>query len=262
MDKRAIGAYIFAGGLGVGVREHFDIDYHLEDGPFGVSVAEDNGFKVHTPKANWPNVEELIDNDASFYYANTPCTVFCAPGGKKYTDEDILERSETGCLLTYMSLMRVVQPPIFCWELTPRIGTRGRFLIEPFNEQARALGYKVYEYWSNAALHGCPQSRFRYHWIASKYELEFPEHNFSFANAPTVESVLYDVEPREDELPYLPLNETRHPPRAPLSYAELWKYTSPWGAPRTTYNDIVAVPPRTPRRHNDRASTVRADQVR
>jgi len=60
----AVGAYIFAGGFTLGVREYFDVLCHLEDGPYGIATVRHNlpELPIYIEEPSWP-LKDLIERN-------------------------------------------------------------------------------------------------------------------------------------------------------------------------------------------------------
>ena len=79
----AIGAYIFAGGFTLGVREHFEVRAHLEESKYGVATFTKNqpGIPVYFPPENWPISTLKRDHEPiHFVYGNPPCAAWSGAG--------------------------------------------------------------------------------------------------------------------------------------------------------------------------------------
>src|SRR5688572_17460201 len=77
----ALGAYVFAGGFTLGVKNHFDVQCVYEATPYGVATARRNQpeIPVHVGFENW----ELPDaRSVDFVYGNPPCAAWSPAGSK------------------------------------------------------------------------------------------------------------------------------------------------------------------------------------
>lgn len=79
------------------------------------------------------------------------------------------------CYLRYCSygLAMTLEPTIWVWELVPSIFSKDRAWLDAMAYRASLKGYKTYMFLTTAALHGGFQDRRRFHFIASKVELDF-----------------------------------------------------------------------------------------
>jgi DNA (cytosine-5)-methyltransferase 1 len=79
--------------------------------------------------------------------------------------------------------------------------TGGRALYEEFARIAQQHGYAVTIFLTNAVLHGAPQLRQRFHFIAHKYEIRdlFTIAPLTYAGVPTVRDTIGDLEGRPDD---------------------------------------------------------------
>jgi site-specific DNA-cytosine methylase len=66
-----------------------------------------------------------------------------------------------------------LEPSIWCWELVPAILTKGRPYLDAMAYRAKMSGYRCYGWLTSSALHGGFQDRRRFHFVASRYDLDF-----------------------------------------------------------------------------------------
>jgi len=172
----ALGAYIFAGGFTLGVREHFKVLAHFEDGPFGVKTAERNlGLPVFQDPATWP-----ADNYKSvdFLYANPPCAPFSVAGHsplhKRGLEAKWYERDpRTSCIYATFSLLERIRPTVWAWESVIPAWSKGRDLVDGLTARARKLGYGAYYVFLSVQDLGLPQRRKRFFCVFSKVAIPF-----------------------------------------------------------------------------------------
>ena len=59
------------------------------------------------------------------------------------------------------------------WELVPGVFTQERGFIDAMAFRAKKFGYRCYAFLTTSALHGGYQDRRRFHFVASKYDLDW-----------------------------------------------------------------------------------------
>ena len=165
---KAVGVHVYAGGFAVGVQKYFDIEAHFEEMDAGLEVFQDNfpKSKLHfsEPK-DWPLKEY---RDVDLMYANPPCAPWSQSAGKRWgglTDprlEYTFNSAQAGL---------AVRPKIFIYESVSKVMTRGKPVVDELTLRYHGAGYKVTHFVTDAALHGVPQYRERFHFIAHQVEL-------------------------------------------------------------------------------------------
>lgn len=163
---KAIGCHIYAGGFTLGVREHFEVLAHLEDGSFGVETVEKNlGIPVYQKKDGWPSFVE----DVALIYCNPPCAPWSASSvGRANTwDKD----PRLSCQHECFALLVEHRPKIWMLESVRGLYNRGKSLVMDFVAQARELGYCAYFVLVDAKEHGVPQNRRRFFLVLSSVEI-------------------------------------------------------------------------------------------
>lgn len=185
----AIGACVFAGGFSFGVEQAgFRVAGHLEltDLDLGARTASQRWPVVlapldasyHTPGAWFPQdpttwksaVQFLKQNDAvpDLLYMNPPCSAYAKQGRRQGLDDTVM------CYTRYcVDLGLELEPTVWMWELVEGIYDRDLPFLELIAERAVRKGYRCYAFLTSAALHGGYQNRVRFHFVASKVELDF-----------------------------------------------------------------------------------------
>lgn len=186
----ALGACIFAGGFSFGMEEaglHVCGHMELPDLALGaeackarwpVAVAPlrdgyDHGLKSDMAMGNtWLDFVDRLKHDDTVpdvLYANPPCVAFAGTGKHAGTGDDRM------CYTRYCSyeLAFRLQPHVWTWELVPGVFTRERSFLDAMAFRARSLGYRCYAFLTTSAIHGGFQDRRRFHFVASKFELDF-----------------------------------------------------------------------------------------
>lgn len=178
MAKRptALGAYIFAGGFTVGVKKHFDVLAHFEQGDYGVASA----------KANWPDLPIYHDLNSwpvkqykgkvDFIYSNPPCAAWSAAGRSTAAKWETDNRVD--CARRSFQLIGEIRPKVWCWESVARAYSLGRPLVDQFTKEALEMGYSVTHLLVEATKLGVPQRRNRFFMVVHNVALPFEKPNF------------------------------------------------------------------------------------
>lgn len=186
----ALGACIFAGGFSLGMEQAgFDVAGHLElpDLALGstvsmqrwpVAVAPLNSsysFGSDDHKAaglTWMSfIDGLVRDGLSpdVFYANPPCVAYAGPGKH---DGALDERM---CYVRYCAYEAAwrLKPKVWVWELVPGIFGKERNFLDAMAFRAKREGYRCYAFLTSSAIHGGFQDRRRFHFIASRYDIDF-----------------------------------------------------------------------------------------
>lgn len=162
----ALGAYIFAGGFTVGVRRHFDVLAHLEDGPYGVATALWNKLvpEVFQDPDAWP--VERFRGKVGFLFANPPCAPWssCSHGRACHWTDD----PRVNAVKRTYALLESIEPEAWAWESVRPTWVRGRELVETVAKKAMARGYSATVLMVNGIHHGVPQVRKRFFLVLHK----------------------------------------------------------------------------------------------
>lgn len=167
----AVGAYIFAGGFTLGVRKHFDVLAHLEDGPYGVETALRNRLvrEVHTDPGTWPTSE--LAGKVDFLYANPPCAPWSrASEGRAthWTDDPRLDAVRR----TY-GLLVALGPRVWAWESVRPAWMHGRELVESIARGGAARGYSATVLLVDGLRHGIAQRRPRFFLVLHRRPIDW-----------------------------------------------------------------------------------------
>lgn len=181
----ALGCYIFAGGFTLGMQKYFKILGHFEEGDFGVDTAKYNlGVRIWTEPDTWP-IAKLKPN---VIYCNPPCAAWSAAGRSVYNGKDNWKTDErVDCTRRAFSLIEKMKPDIWVWESVCRAYTSGRPFVDKLTYKAKKMGYSITYFFTCASLHGAPQYRKRFHFIAHKVKLQFEKPSYKLQ---TVENIL------------------------------------------------------------------------
>jgi DNA (cytosine-5)-methyltransferase 1 len=180
---RAIGAYIFAGGFTEGVKKHFDVLGHLEDGPYGTETSlanhEELLFIAKSPN-DWLDPKFWATIDVDFVYCNPPCAAWSQAGtkprksGKRdYTNGFDPRDKRPACFENCVSLLELARPRVLAVESVQGAWSKGRPFIERQAARARELGYGLDVVLFDAFDAGLPQRRKRAFFVFTTLELDW-----------------------------------------------------------------------------------------
>lgn len=165
----ALGVYIFAGGFTLGVRKHFNVLAHFEDGPFGTATVRHNmpELPIFTSPDTWP-IEDYAG--VPLIYGNPPCAPWSnsARSWKKtkangFMETDRYDRDpRTSCVFRQFELLGKLRPRIWTWESVMGAWTKGRPMVEQLARRAHDDGYSTTVVLENGAHLGLPQQRRRF----------------------------------------------------------------------------------------------------
>lgn len=245
----ALGACIFAGAFSLGVEAAgFAVAGHLElpDLQLGswvsrqrwpVSVlpgeSEDPGWA--SSWQGWGAWMRETGRSPDFLYANPPCVAYAGTGKRQGSADDRMCYTR---LCTY-GLAWALQPTVWAWELVPGVFDHERGLLEAMALRARRLGYKCHAFLTSSSMHGGFQDRRRFHFIASKVELDFegvyarePE---SRRGVRTVDQALRGLKLAEDAMWE---RDASLPKNRDDLYAGAFKSLMPYTAPGTRLREV------------------------
>lgn len=184
----AVGAYIFAGGFTLGVKDHFNVRAHFEDGPYGREVISQNFPKlpVYDDPATWPlDVASGVD----FIYGNPPCAAWSPLGRVIQAGADAWKTDpRVDCTRRLFELLEKCEPRVWAWESVTQAFTRGRNLVDDLTSRALDLGYAVDYFLHDGQYLGVPQRRRRFFMVASKVDVTW--HPPKFDSPPTADEAL------------------------------------------------------------------------
>lgn len=189
---KALGVFIFAGLFTEGVKRHFDVMAHLEDGPFGVLTARHNnpGMPVFDDPAKWPQKESTGPID--FIFCNPPC----APWSPAAAGRDLQWQDDprVACWHTAFAMLKRFRPTVWASESVRGAFVKGRPLMDHLAAQARELGYKATFLYVDAQNHNLPQQRRRFFMIFHKVRLTWkPPHGEEFTVREVLESEVSEL---------------------------------------------------------------------
>lgn len=197
-ERTAVGVYVYAGGFTLGIREHFKVLAHLEEGMYGVksSVHANPGLAVFDNERYWPlDKYEGVD----FVYCNPPCAPFSQAGATMRGGGDAWKTDKRlKCWRNCFVAFEAIQPKVFAIESVVRAYTAARSFVGELEEMAHQMGYAVTHLLVDAQNHGMAQKRKRYFFIAHKVKLDFP--------APDEDTLcVYDLLRNVEDPGYIPI---------------------------------------------------------
>lgn len=166
---RALGAYIFAGGFTLGVKQHFDVDTHFEDGPYGTDTSLYNKVVRHCfiDPAAWP-VDEYR-GEIDFVYANPAC----APWSMASAGRDLHWTADprVNMVRRTFGLLDSIDPDVWAWESVRPTFIKGRALVNEVAAEGNRRGYHATVLMVDGQYHGVAQERRRMFVVLSRFVL-------------------------------------------------------------------------------------------
>ncbi len=186
----ALGIHIYSGAFTLGVSDYFDILGQWEEGPWGAATFDLNFPTVPHPltKDEWP-VAEMKSRGVNLIYANPPCACWSAVGSHLGTADPRFQFT-----LNAAEAALEIQPDFFILESVPMAWTRGQSAYEEIAQRFRDIGMATTVFLTNGLLHYGTQSRNRFHLIAHKHEISFPEPMLGWRDVLTVKDLIGDLE--------------------------------------------------------------------
>jgi len=168
---------------------HFKIIGQWEEGPWGATTFELNFPNVPHPLTleDWPKFSSV---QPQVIFANPPCAPWSVAGSRLGLADPRVQYTRN-CLETALALkpeVCVIESVCRAWS-----PTGGQPLYEEYAGHFQRLGYAVTILLTNAVLHGAPQWRERFHFIAHRGELELPEPHVTKADVLTIKDVIQDI---------------------------------------------------------------------
>lgn len=166
---KALGVYIFAGGFTLGVKQHFEVLTHFEDGLYGVETAVTNRLikQAFTDPAQWP-VKDYTGK-VDFLYGNPPCAPWSmASSGRGY---HWTVDPRVNAVRRMTELLRTIKPKVWAWESVRPTFVKGRELVDAVAFEAMKHGYHATVLMVDGQYHGVAQVRKRMFLVLSKVEL-------------------------------------------------------------------------------------------
>ncbi len=228
----AVGMHIYSGAWTLGFMERFEVLGQWEEGPWGASTFRHNLGKqiphVVKPAQDWP-FEDLRGREVNLVYANPPCAPWSNAGALLGMDDPRVQFSRN---VSWAAAK--LEPDFFVVESVCRAWspTGGRPLYEKMALDWGARGYAVTIFLTNAFLHGAPQQRERFHFIAHRYALDLRVDPPTLATIRTARDAIGDLEglavPTPEEPIFLNHNYSAPKPRE-LNVIERLQQGEGWG---------------------------------
>lgn len=190
-ELTTLGACVFAGGFSHGMEQAgFTVAGHLElpDCRLGDVVSQQkwpvalaplkDGY-AHGLKSDialgltWMDFINRLKDDGNVpdvMHANPPCAAYAGTGKHGGAADGSIMCYTRYC--AYEAAM-TLQPDIWMWELVPQIFTQERCFLDAMAFRAKLAGYRCYAFLTSSANHGGYQDRRRFHFVASKYDLDW-----------------------------------------------------------------------------------------
>lgn len=184
----ALGIYIFAGLFTQGVKDAgFDVVAHFEDGKFGTDTSRINHpeVKIYDNAAEWPVL--AYRDQVDFVFSNAACAGFSCMNCNRGVDNE----SNSG-LNNSNFVARQLRPKVYMVESVAPLFDLGLPLVEQWEKDWAALGYKTCRLLENAAHLGVPQQRRRAVFVAARADIDF-SYLASYARATTVRDTISDL---------------------------------------------------------------------
>jgi len=171
----AVAAYVFAGGMSVGMGQHFNVLAHLEDGPYGSRTVRRNlpSVSLFDEVGDWPLLD-LRSRRIRLLYANPPCAVWSALGKSAQNKTDWRGDERLNCWTRAVDAGIGVGADIIAIESVPAVYTRGFEFLASMVRVVVKEGYAVTVVRHDGKLMGLPQQRRRVMFIAHKVQLTVP----------------------------------------------------------------------------------------
>jgi len=176
----AVAADVFAGGLAVGVRKHFNVVAHFEHSDYGSEVVRLNHPEtpIHNHFSKWHRLPKYPGRPGRvrFICANPPCAPFSTsvPVRSRPWHED----PRVQMFQDSVDLLPAVEPDVMAIESVCSAWTRGTGFGQSLAKQAAGFGYATTVLLHNAQFLGVPQHRKRLFYVFHKVAVEWDEPDF------------------------------------------------------------------------------------
>jgi DNA (cytosine-5)-methyltransferase 1 len=195
----AIGVHVYAGGFTAGVQKAgYDILGQWEELDAGYETARLNFPDAEHPLGppdTWP--VQRFAGRVDLVFANPPCAPWSTAGSRLGVNDRRVEYTYD-CAKAALSL----QPSFFVWESVPRAFSPkgGLAVVDEVIRLFRKAGYATTVLFTNAVLHGTPQWRERFHFIAHRYRLRLELPQVTHEGVMTVREAIEDLEYVPDDV--------------------------------------------------------------
>lgn len=201
---RAGGFHIYAGGFTLGVKKHFKIMGHLEEGgAWGRAI----GKHVQATKDNLPRVPIYLGSDTwpldewkdlDMLYGNPPCAAWSAMGPRAFRGTDAWKTDgRVSFAKIGFALQEKLEPKVWVWESVMGAYRQGRELVDEFTKSAIKRGYDVSYFLHNGKWFGLPQHRERFFMVVSNIEIDWKPP--AFDKPMTVSEVFKTLDGKGDQ---------------------------------------------------------------
>lgn len=177
----ALAIDVFAGGLAVGVRKHFNVVAHFEHSDYGSEVVKLNHPEtpIHNHFAKWQRAPRYPGQQARtrFICANPPCAPFSSASVGRSTPWHQDPRLQM--FQDSVDLLPEIEPDVMAiesvtnaWQVAPEFG-------KSLAKQAASHGYATTVLLHNAAWLGVPQHRKRLFYVFHKIAVAWEPPDFT-----------------------------------------------------------------------------------
>lgn len=192
---KALGINIFGGGFTLGViRAGYTVIGQWEEcnahaRTFDMNKKYFSG--IHRPigRENWP---ELGVPHLNLIYANPPCAPWSNANASRTTSERMAD-SRLSMTANTMNTALALRPDAFVLESVAAAFKRGAAYYDAWAEKFMAAGYGVTYLLTDALLHGVPQTRERFHFIAHRARLNLTAPDMRSVIPKTVRMAIGDL---------------------------------------------------------------------
>lgn len=180
---KAAGVHIFAGSFTLGIiQSGWEVVAVYENLGLGLETARKNfSFPIIYPKEKW---HEYQPKNISLVYGNPPCSAFSRMGLNRGVSDPI-----NSCMVECADLASFLDTDIFIMESVPGLWSAGQEIISKLNKIFNNFQH-IYLF-SDSVLHGSPQIRPRFHYIASRFDFKLASFNPEIV--PTIRDAIWDL---------------------------------------------------------------------
>lgn len=228
-----MGVFCYAGGFSIGVKEHFNVIAHLEDGPFGGATVNRNmpEIEINPNPGRWRNTYAQYRGLVDLVHSNPPCAPWSMAGKAVDGNRGLTNSDErVKCVYQSYEVFEKVDARAWIWESVARTADAGRPIIEDLANRGADRGFSTTVVVFNGLDLGVPQERKRTFVVQHDFALDL--------EAPNVpRRVVRDV--LRDDIVFDPVADT-----ANMSWAEraVLPQTPAGGSLRDTFNKINGTP--------------------
>jgi site-specific DNA-cytosine methylase len=176
----AIAVDVFAGGLAVGVRKHFNVLAHLEHSDYGSEVVKLNHPEtpIHNHLSKWPRTPRYPGQKerTRFVCANPPCAPFST--SVPVRSRPWYEDPRVQMFQDSVGLLPDIEPDVMAIESVCPAWTKGQEFGRSLAKQAASHGYATTVLLHNAQWLGVPQHRKRLFYVFHRIAVEWDAPNF------------------------------------------------------------------------------------